>query len=249
MVIRFQAVMGRFLGGFHGSAAGGSISDERVSILDISGAGRITRIRLCVKAYKWATALTFVIPRTGSRIRLRSRARALTRSATAARCLYGVLASSVPFRSRQSHSAGLPPGLLIRLSVSLQNRRLYAGRRPPQLARAAHGFQPGVQPRRMEDLRRDCRPPDAALEHLDLRLQGAHLLSLDESPDQPRAMPFRQQRIDIARPQPPLFAVGKQHLRAIPDRHRKISGGGEVLAGSQSTRSSVLMARRSSMAL
>ena len=73
---------------------------------------------------------------------------------------------------------------------------------------AAHAFKRGVQPQRKQNLGgADCRSPRSAFTRLDPSLQATQFLPLDIPPDDSRPVPFRQQRLQVARPQFNLLAM------------------------------------------
>ena len=60
-------------------------------------------------------------------------------------------------------------------------------------------------------MRLPCRPSDSAFDRLDSSVQCREVLPFDKPPDNSRQMPFRQQGLQIARPQFQLGSVGYQY--------------------------------------
>ncbi len=98
--------------------------------------------------------------------------------------------------------------------------RVVALAQPLQRASATHAIERRVQPQRQQDLRGDRTAAHAAFAHLDGRVHGAEVLTLNPRPNQPCAVPLRQQRLQIHRAQLDLVAVGQDHPR--PGRLRRL---------------------------
>ena len=91
--------------------------------------------------------------------------------------------------------------------------RVVRRRQPRDLTPAAHTVQRGVQPQREQDARVDRRTPGNRTTRLDGIKQRAQVLAFDVAPDEPGAVVFSQQRLQVRCAQLDLLPIRLEYAR------------------------------------